>query len=98
MYAVTSFLLLIAMGMTLVRALKGPSVFDRILAVNMFGTATVLMVCVLGFMHHITDLTDIALIYALISFTGTIAVLRFVEIDYDRRATEQAEKDMEVMP
>ena len=98
MYAATAFLLLIAMGMTLIRALKGPSVFDRILAVNMFGTATVLMVAVVSFMHHVTDLTDIALIYALISFTGTIAVLRFVEIDHERREAESAEAEAEVLP
>ncbi len=98
MYAATALLLLLAMGMTLVRALRGPTVFDRILAVNMFGTSTVLMVSVVSFMHHVTDMTDIALIYALLSFTGTIAVLRFVEIDHERREMERAEQEREVLP
>ncbi len=88
MYSVASLLLLVGMGLALWRALKGPTVFDRILAVNVFGTATVLMVSVIGFMGTSRDLVDIALIYALISFTGTMAVLRFVEYDEDRKRAE----------
>ncbi len=85
MFAVCALLLLISMGLTLVRALRGPTVFDRILAVNMFGTATILMIPVLGFLDKPTDFVDIALIYALVSFTGTLSVLRFVEYDQERR-------------
>ncbi|MEM9800646.1 MAG: monovalent cation/H+ antiporter complex subunit F [Planctomycetota bacterium] len=93
MYGATALLLLIAMGLAMLRALRGPTVFDRILAVNMFGTATVLMISVVGFMSTAPDLVDIALIYALISFTGTIAVLRFVEINLARRTVEPVEGD-----
>lgn len=88
MYGVSAFLLLVGMGLALARALRGPTVFDRILAVNVFGTATVLMVSVLGFMGGRGDLVDIALIYALISFTGTVAVLRFVEVGQIRETNE----------
>lgn len=86
MFAAAALSLLVSMGLALLRALRGPSLFDRILAVNVFGTATVLMVSVLGFMGTSEDLVDIALIYALISFTATIAVLRFVEYDLARQA------------
>ena len=86
MYSAATLLMLIAMGLALVRALQGPTVFDRILAVNMFGSATVVMISVVGFMIGRADLIDIAIIYALISFTGTIAVLRFVE--YERECGE----------
>ena len=88
MFEVTALLLLGAMGLALTRALRGPTVFDRILAVNMFGTATVLMISVLGFMGPFKDYVDIALIYALVSFTGTIAVLRFVEYDAAQNAAD----------
>jgi multicomponent Na+:H+ antiporter subunit F len=84
MYEIAAFLLLGTMALALIRALRGPTVFDRILAVNMFGTATVLMISVIGFMGTARDLVDIALIYALVSFTGTIAVLRFVEYNVDQ--------------
>lgn len=94
MFGASALLLLVGMGLAMLRALKGPTVFDRILAVNVFGTATVLMVSVVGFMGEtMTDLVDIALIYALISFTGTIAVLRFVEFDQLQRRAEAAEGD-----
>lgn len=88
MYEIAAFLLLASMALALIRALRGPTVFDRILAVNMFGTATVLMISVIGFMGTSRDLVDIALIYALVSFTGTIAVLRFVEYDCEQNVTD----------
>lgn len=96
MFAACALCLLVAMGLALFRALRGPTVFDRILAVNMFGSATVLMIPVIGFIGQRTDLVDIALIYALVSFTSTLAVLRFVEFDQvrrknlDERASERA--------
>ena len=88
MFEIAAFLLLGAMALALTRALRGPTVFDRILAVNMFGTATVLMISVIGFMGTARDLVDIALIYALVSFTGTIAVLRFVEYNVEQTRTD----------
>lgn len=67
------------MGLTLVRAILGPTAFDRLLAVNMFGTKTVLLIAVVGFMTERPDFLDIALVYALVNFLSTLAVLRFFE-------------------
>ncbi len=90
MFEVAMFGIVLTMFLALVRALKGPTVFDRILAVNMFGTATVLLICVAGFQMGMTSTTgqviaesrpefvDLALVYALVNFAGTIAVLKFV--------------------
>ena len=61
----------------LVRALLGPTLYDRVLAVNSIGTMTVLMISVLGFLMGRPEFMDIALLYALINFIGTIAVLKF---------------------
>ena len=69
--------LLITMLLALVRAFAGPTLYDRILAVNAFGTKTVLMIAVLGFLMGRPEFLDIALLYALINFIGTIAVLKF---------------------
>ena len=68
---------LVVMALSLVRALAGPSLYDRILAINSFGTATVLLIAVLGFVTGRPDFLDIALLYALINFIGTLAVLKF---------------------
>ena len=77
MFAVGAIALLVAMALALSRALLGPTVFDRILAVNSFGTKTVLMIAVLGFLMGRPEFLDIAIAYALINFIGTIAVLKF---------------------
>ncbi len=70
--------ILITMGLALVRALAGPTTYDRIAAVNMFGTKTVLLIAVLAFFSGRTDLLDIALVYALINFIGVVAALKLV--------------------
>jgi multicomponent Na+:H+ antiporter subunit F len=69
--------ILVTMGLALARAVIGPTVYDRILAVNAVGTKTVLMIAVLGFLGGRPEFLDIALVYALINFIGTIAVLKF---------------------
>lgn len=79
MFAATIIALLVAMGMALARAFLGPTVFDRILAVNTFTTKTVLLIAVLGFLMGRPEWLDIALVYALISFIGNIAVLKYVK-------------------
>ena len=67
------------MFIALIRAILGPTIYDRILAVNMFGTKTVLLIAVLGFLMGRPDFLDIALVYALTNFIGIISVLRFFE-------------------
>jgi len=61
------------------RALLGPTVYDRVLAVNTIGTKTVLLLGVIGFLTDRPDWVDLSLVYALINFVGTIAVLKYVE-------------------
>ena len=77
MFGVATAALLVCMAMTLARAIVGPTVFDRILAVNSFGTKTVLMIAVYGFLSGRPDFLDLALVYALMNFIGTIAVMKF---------------------
>ena len=76
-FAAAMLAVLATMLMALARAFMGPTIYDRILAINSGGTATVLFIAVLGFMMGRPDFLDIALAYALINFIGTIAVLKF---------------------
>jgi len=86
MFAVAALSVLVAMALAMARALLGPTVYDRVLAVNMFGTKTVLMIAVLGFLAGRPDFLDLALLYALINFVGTLAVLKFFQYgDLGRR-------------
>ncbi len=68
--------ILTTMVLALVRALLGPTLYDRILAVNMFGTKTVIFVALIGFVMGRPQFLDIALFYALVNFVGTVAVLK----------------------
>jgi multicomponent Na+:H+ antiporter subunit F len=77
MFTAATIGLLVTMAMALLRAFVGPTVYDRLLAVNMFGTKTVLLIAVLGFLSGRPEFLDIALVYALINFIGTIAVLKY---------------------
>lgn len=79
MFAAAALALIATMALALIRALLGPTVYDRILAVNTFGTKTVLIIAVFGFLTGRPAFMDIAMVYALINFIGTIAVLRFME-------------------
>ncbi len=82
------------MTLALVRALLGPTVYDRVLAVNTFGTKTVLLIAALGFLTDRPEFLDLALVYALINFIATIAVLKFFEygdLGLTRRIEQEAE-------
>lgn len=72
--------LLVGMALALIRAIRGPSVFERILASNSFNTKTLLLIAVIGFLVDSPEnYLDISLMYAIIGFIGTVAVLRCVE-------------------
>jgi multicomponent Na+:H+ antiporter subunit F len=80
--------ILITMVLALTRALLGPSLYDRVLAVNMFGTKAVLFLAVVAFMSGRPDFLDLALAYALINFIGVMAVLQFFQSRELRRQYE----------
>lgn len=87
MYYAVTIAILLTMALALARALLGPTVYDRVLAVNMFGTKTALLLSVVAFLYGRPDFLDLALAYALINFIGVLAVLKFVQ-DYTLRHTE----------
>ncbi|MDD8057928.1 MULTISPECIES: monovalent cation/H+ antiporter complex subunit F [Shewanella] len=93
MYIVVSLAILVTMVLALVRALKGPSVYDRVLAVNVFGTKTVLLLSVIAFLYGRPDFLDLALAYALINMVGILAVLNFFQNRSRRKSDSEAEND-----
>ena len=60
----------------LVRIILGKTTFDRILAVNSLGTVIVIGISLHGFYSSRPEFLDIAIVYALINFIGTVAVLK----------------------
>lgn len=89
MYTVASIAIVLTMVLAIIRALAGPSVYDRVLAVNMFGTKTVLLLALIAFLYGRPDFLDLALAYALINFISVLAVLNFFE---NREAAELKEE------
>ena len=77
MFVTATIAILVSMILALVRAFAGPTLYDRVLAGNSFGTKTVLLIGVMGYLMGRPDFLDIALVYALINFVGTIAILKF---------------------
>ena len=88
LYDLPMVAILLCMAMALVRAIHGPPLFDRMLAVNTFGTKTVLLIAVLGFLNGRPDFLDLAIVYALMNFIATIAVLRFSRFGHLARMDE----------
>jgi len=94
MYYAVTIATLVTMGLALIRAVRGPSVYDRVLAVNMIGTKTVLLLSVIAFLYGRPDFLDLALAYALINFIGVLAVLEFFRNRALRRSTERSKEDV----
>ena len=78
-------------ALALIRAVVGPSVYDRVLAVNMFGTKTTLLLSVVAFLYGRPDFLDLALTYAMINFIGVLAVLEFFQSRSIRRENKQTD-------
>ena len=83
---------LATMILALTRAFLGPKLYNRVLAINMFGTKTVLFLALLGFLSGRPEFLDIALFYALVNFVGTIAVLKLTHYE-ELYAQEQPDEE-----
>lgn len=77
MFALVLLVCAICIVMLTVRAAKGPTAFDRILAVNCIGTVIILGISLHGFALGRPEFVDISILYAVLNFLGTLAILRF---------------------
>jgi multicomponent Na+:H+ antiporter subunit F len=77
MIGAAAIALVVAIALMLIRALSGPTLYDRVLAVNSLGTKIILLLGVIGFLTGRPDFLDISILYALINFVSTIAILKF---------------------
>lgn len=77
MFAAAALALLATLALALVRAVKGPTVFDRAQAANTIGTVAALLLAVIGFLTGRPDFLDLAITYGLLNLIGTVAVLKY---------------------
>ena len=91
-FVIASIALLVSMILVMIRVVKGPSLYDRALSVNNFGTITVLFMAVFGFLIDRPEFLDIALVYSLINFVTLIAFLKYFELG-DIASIKQENRD-----
>ena len=60
----------------LIRVILGPTAFDRVLALNSIGSIVIIGIAVHGFIMERPEFVDIAILYAILNFIGTFAVLK----------------------
>jgi multicomponent Na+:H+ antiporter subunit F len=83
-----TFFIFVTIGLTIIivipfyRVLRGPTVFDRLLGAGAIGTKTLVIICLIGFLFDRLDMfIDIALVYAILSFIGTIITAKYFETE-----------------
>ncbi len=77
MFTVSVVAILVALLFAILRAIKGPTIFDRVLAGNAVGTLAILLLAAIGFLTERPEFLDIGLTYGLLNLIGTLAVLKF---------------------
>ncbi|MCQ2421856.1 MAG: monovalent cation/H+ antiporter complex subunit F [Lachnospiraceae bacterium] len=84
--------LALIMLFVLVRAVKGPEIVDRIVAINMLGTLTIMIICILALWLKQGYLLDVSIIYAMISFLAVVILTRIYLGVYRERARRKGEE------
>jgi multicomponent Na+:H+ antiporter subunit F len=78
-FEIAEIIIVLAVFLVLYRTIVGPRFFDRALAANVMGTKTVVLLVLIGFVYARPHFLDIALVYALINFIATLAILKYRE-------------------
>jgi len=79
LFLVTGLLVAIAITLSLYRVVVGPGVLNRTAAVNVIGTKTIVLLVVMGYYFERPYFFDIALLYAMINFIGTLVFAKYLE-------------------
>lgn len=74
-----SLFLTLTIFLCIIRAVKGPTPGDRLIAINVIGTKTIILILIISFIIHETYFIDVALVYALISFIASIVIVNYVK-------------------
>ena len=91
LYTIALIILAIGCLMAMIRAIKGPRIADRVVAVNMIGTMTMLAIAVLSMaLPHQSYLLDVCLIYVMISFLAVVVLSKiYITVHMDKQEKAQ---------
>ena len=84
--------LAVMLALCLVRAVIGPKIADRLVAVNMMGTMVIVSIALLAVIKNQGYLVDICLIYAMISFLAVVVLTRIYTGVYREEKEREKEK------
>ncbi len=76
----------------LIRAIRGPRIADRVVAINMIGTLIVITICILSFVMNEGYLVDIAMIYTMLSFLAVVLLTKVYMGIYREKHRQEALK------
>jgi len=79
MFLVIGLLTVVTILLCLYRAVVGPGVFNRVAAVNVVGTKTVVLLVIMGYIFERPLFFDIPLLYAMLNFIGTLVFAKYLE-------------------
>ncbi len=77
MFIAATLAVITAMVLVVVRVVRGPTLFDRVLAGNSIGTLAIILLAVLGFLNGRPEWLDLGLTYGVLNLIGTLAILKF---------------------
>lgn len=84
LYSAVALTIIIAVPM--IRVVKGPTIFDRMLATNAIATKTIVLICLTGYIYGRIDMfIDITLAYAILGFLGSIVIAKYLSSPKMRR-------------
>ena len=78
---------------TLIRAIRGPRIADRIVAVSMMGTLVVITICVLAFLMNEGYLVDVAIVYTMLSFLAVVLLTKVYMGVYRQKRKEKGDEE-----
>jgi len=74
-----ALLIALTILLSLYRATLGPGVFNRVAAINVIGTKTIVLLVIIGYIFERPLFFDISLLYAILNFIGTLAFAKYLE-------------------
>ena len=94
-FKVVGICLLVLMFLVLLRAIKGPTVLDRLVAVNVIGTKSTVLLVIMGVIFKRVDMfVDIAIGYGLLNFIASIAAAKYFQRHQHIHPETQWKKDL----
>jgi len=79
LYAIGAILVMVMIFLSMIRALAGPTAPDRVVAINIITTYTMIIITLISRIYEQVYFLDIAMVYALMGFITTIGVAKYLE-------------------